>query len=263
MLICRSRRENTVHKKRRFIILAMENLKYWELFTDKEEKSKAFDVVAEMFYDKNFSSATKSEIELLMFSIYMDATIKKCKRADGTIDYNICSDYEMGKELGIPQEKVRALKLKKQARYPVEFDWQQSLLSIKDNVRYDSLKRKIIIPIRDPNLYNEIRNYIENNGGYIEVQRSGNVIQIRPEHYFMLMYANADTEGQKKYRKAIVKALNSHNTENTVPEPKSPLEVLKQIVSLGTSGIGTLASVMGIIESPLWETVKSVMSNNE
>lgn len=237
----------------------MDNLKYSELFSP-EQKAEAFDKIAEMFYSKNFSSATKAEIELQMFSIYMDAIIEKCKNVDGTIDYNVCSDYEMGKELGIPQEKVRTLKLKKQARYPVEFDWQKSLLSIRDNVRYDSAKGKIIIPMRDPNLYNEIRNDIENNGGYIEVQRSGNVIQIRPEHYFMLMYATADDEGQKKYRKALVKELNSHNRENSVPEPVSPLEVLKGAISLSTGGIGTLASVMGIIESPLWEIAKSLIS---
>lgn len=89
----------------------------------------------------------------------------------------------MGKELGIPQEKVRTLKVKKQARYPVEFDWRQSLLSVKESIRFDKEKNKIIIPTRDPNFYNEIRNFVEEHGGYIEIQRSGNLIQIRPEHF--------------------------------------------------------------------------------
>ena len=47
----------------------MDNLKYSELFSPKQ-KAEAFDKIAEMFYSKNFSSATKSEIELQMFSIY-------------------------------------------------------------------------------------------------------------------------------------------------------------------------------------------------
>lgn len=239
----------------------MNNEKYTTLFPSIESKATAFDKIADMFYDKNFSSATKSEIELQMFSIYMDATIKQCEYENGTIDYNACSDYEMGKELGIPQEKIRTLKIKKQARYPVEFDWKKSLLSVKDSVRYDKGKNKIIIPTRDPNLYNEIRNYIENHGGYIEIQRSGNVVQIRPEHYFMLMYESTGTEEQRKYRKALVNELNSRNKNNAIPEPVSPQEVFKLVVSLGTGGIDSLASVMGIVESPLWETVKSLVSN--
>ena len=159
----------------------MNNTRYEKLFPNSGDKAGAFDKIAEMFYDKNFSSATKTEIELLMFSIYMDATIESCKKGNNTIDYNECSDYEMGKELGIPQEKVRTLKVKKQARYPIEFDWRESLKSIQDDIRYDRTKEKIIIPTRDPNLYNEIRNFIEDHGGYIEVQRSGNLIQIRKE----------------------------------------------------------------------------------
>lgn len=58
----------------------MNNTRYEKLFPNSGDKAGAFDKIAEMFYDKNFSSATKTEIELLMFSIYMDATIESCKK---------------------------------------------------------------------------------------------------------------------------------------------------------------------------------------
>ena len=100
----------------------MDNEKYEKLFPDCK-KAEAFDQISEMFYNRNFSSASKAEIELQMFSIYMDATIDLCRNEeDNTIDYNACSDYEMGKALGISQERIRTLKVKKQARYPKEFD---------------------------------------------------------------------------------------------------------------------------------------------
>lgn len=72
------------------------NHDYERLFSDFN-KASAFDRIAELFYDRNFSSSSKSEIELLMFSFYMDAVIRANQRADGVIDYVKCSDYEIAK----------------------------------------------------------------------------------------------------------------------------------------------------------------------
>lgn len=237
------------------------NNKYYELFSDEKDKAVAFDSVAEIFFDKNFSSATKSEIELLLFSIYMDATIKCRKLDDGTIDYAQTSDYEIGKELGIPQEKVRSLKIKKQARYPVEFDWRKSLTSVKDNVRYDKERNKIMIPTRDPNLYNEIRNFIEDHGGYIEVQRSGNVIQIRPEYYFMLIYEDLDEDGKKKCRKDMAETLRKHNRENEIKEAVTHIEVLKCAGKIAKLGIDVLFSINEMSDNPLFEVLRAISKN--
>lgn len=234
----------------------MNNQKYFEFFSNPADKEKAFDRIAEMFYDKNFSSATKAEIELLMFSIYMDATVESCKKTDNTIDYNACSDFEMGKELGIPQEKVRSLKIKKQARYPIEFDWRKSLLTIEDSIRYDKEKNKIIIPTRDPNLYNEIRNYIEEHGGYIEIQRSGNFIQIRPEHFFMLMYEEMDENEKKKCQKNLKSELQKRNKNNIIPEATSATDVLRligQLMSFAGSAAGIIQVIKEFTSTPLVE----------
>ena len=116
-----------------------------------KKKAEAFDKLAALFYNRNFGSASKSEIELMMFSILMDAMIDKYKNTDEVLDYNACSDYRIGAMLGIPQEKVRTLKVKKQARYPKPFKWQDSLKTIKDQIVYDETNKKIIIPVRDPN----------------------------------------------------------------------------------------------------------------
>lgn len=246
----------------------MDNEKYEELFPDCEKKAKAFDQIAEMFYNRNFSSASKAEIELQMFSIYMDATIDLCRNNNGnTIDYNACSDYAMGKELGIPQERIRTLKVKKQARYPEEFDWKQSLLSIKDSIRYEKEKKKIIIPTRDPNLYNEIRNFIESKGGYIEIQHSSNFIQIRPEYYFMLMYEDLDVEDKKRCRKELVKQLQKNEKNNEIPEAKTPIEVLQQakvVLEAGADFIDLInvISSMFIPANPLALILKTVIKNS-
>lgn len=239
----------------------MDNKRYSELFFDEKAKAAAFDQISELFFSKNFSASSKGEVELLMFSIYLDAMIENCKRPDGTIDYSICSDYEIGKQLGITQERVRMLKVKKQARYPVEFRWQDALVSIKDSVRYDQEKKKIIIPTRDPNLYNEVRNYIEDHGGYIEIKRSGNYIQIRPEHYFMLVYEGLGESDQRKYRKELVRELQARNKHNEIPEATNPQDVVRQLVELAKFGTKTFLEIKSAEASTLWEIFKIAINN--
>ena len=239
----------------------MDNNRYSELFPDEATKAAAFDKIAKLFYSKNFSASSKSEVDLLMFSIYMDALINNCKKSDGTIDYSICSDYEIGKQLGITQERVRSLKVKKQARYPVEFRWQDSLLSIRDSVRYDDGINKIIIPTRDPNLYNEIRNYIEDHGGYIEIKRSGNYIRIRPEHYFMLVYEELSEADQNTCRKEIEKELRKHNKGNEIPEARSPKDVIKNVANIAKYGLNVFSAIESASGNPLWIILKAIIEN--
>ena len=40
-----------------------------------KEKADLFDKIAEMYYDSNFGQSSKSQIELLMFSVYLDKMI--------------------------------------------------------------------------------------------------------------------------------------------------------------------------------------------
>lgn len=209
-----------------------------------EQKAKSFDKIAELFYYQNFGAATKSEIELLMFSIFMDAMIEKHKNAENTLDYNACSDYEMGKILGVPQDKVRTLKVKKQARYPVEFDWYKSLLSIQDKIVYDEQKKKVIIPMPDPNLYNEIRNFVEKEGGYIEIQRGQNYLQMRPEYLFMALYYKIDNEQDKAaVRENFSKKLRTHNEKTNIESIKTDRELEEAARAQTESNVANLLDV--------------------
>ncbi len=96
-----------------------------------EKKAAAFESIAKLYYNRNFGTATKSDIDLLMFKIYMEAAIENHLNPDNSIDYSACSDYKMGIVLGISPTKVRNLKLKKELIYPQEnFDWKVSLRHI-------------------------------------------------------------------------------------------------------------------------------------
>lgn len=224
-----------------------------------KKKAEYFDKIAELFYKQNFGAANKSEIELLMFSVFLDEMIDHNCDKENILDYKECSDYKIGKMLGIPQEKVKTLKIKKQARYPKEFNWQKSFMSIKEAIRYDVDKKKIIIPVTDPNLYLSIRNFIEENNGYIEIQRGTNVLQMRPEHFFLLLYLGIEDEAEKKKtRKAFIKKLKKINEIDDMDIVDSDNEVIDRIFNIGDDVLELFEDVVSDLNNPLLLIIKSI-----
>lgn len=244
----------------------MENitgLNYYNQVFETEDKVKAFDKLAEMFYDRNFGTAGKAEVELWLFKTFMDNLIKNNVDKNNVLDYNKTSDYTIGKMLGIPQERVRNLKIKSQARYPVAFSWQESLKTMRDSIVYDENKDKIIIPVRDPNLYNEIRNFIEEKGGYIEIQRGSNCIQIRPQYFFILLYLAIEDEDKKKdTRKAFAKKLKERNNDYEMKEIKTDDELAEAALQTGGDFLEfvdeLLTDAAEAVSHPLLFTIKGI-----
>lgn len=174
---------------------------YQTLFQDVADKAAAFDQIAEHFYERNFGSMSKSDMETLMFSIYINRILD-----GGDKNFNTYSDFRLAKELGITQSKVRNLKEKKQQQYPRDFKWREAFKRVSKNARYENGKIKIQIP--DINLYYEIQNTVEENGGFIEVSLTPKLLQISPEYFLDLMMV-IDEEGrerefiQREWRKAF------------------------------------------------------------
>ncbi len=218
-------------------------------FTDSE-KIKLFDEIASHFYEVNFGQMSKSDFELLMFSIYLDKMIEENKNSDETIDYNLCSDYKISKELGITQQRVRNLKVKKQLIYPIKFDWEKALAKLIENARYDKPTQKIILNIPDPNLYLEIQNFIEENGSYIEKQLNSKVLKIRVENFIELALTLEDDKTKKEIIKKFNKALHNTNKEEEFFDEIGLGKFLKSnsdYISVFCNVINGLSSVKGVM----------------
>ena len=115
----------------------MEN-NYEKLFSE-EEKAKAFDQIAKAYYFKNFGTMQKSDLDVLMFSIYIEQILSKTES-----EYDSYSDYTLSKELGITQARVNILKQKKELKYPKKgFDWRESFKKFVDKATYDNNKIQI------------------------------------------------------------------------------------------------------------------------
>lgn len=52
-------------------------LTYRHLFPTEAVKAEAFDKIAELFYNCNFGSTSKADIETLMFSIFIERILKE------------------------------------------------------------------------------------------------------------------------------------------------------------------------------------------
>lgn len=188
--------------------------KYNELFTE-EDKAKAFNKIAEMYYNQNFGSTSKQDIDLLMFSIYIEQILDKSEENISTY-----SDYTLSKALGITQSKIRNLKEKKELKYPYEgFDWKRSFERLSRNARYED--GKIKIELRDKNLYNEVKNFIEEKGGYIEAQLSTTLLQISPSYYIDFIVELEDEPNRNKIKRKLKKQFEKHNIDTKYFETES------------------------------------------
>jgi hypothetical protein len=226
--------------------VAMGDIKYLELFKSESDKAQAFDEIAARFYEVNFGLSTKSDIDLLMFKLYFDKLNAENKNADGSTNYRACSDYIISKALGISQDRVRNLKLKKQLIYPEVIEWQTALAPLVKTARYDEHTRKIMINIPDVNLYYEIQNYIEEQGGYTETQLNKKLLAIRVE-YFIELALSSESEAN---RKNIVKQLKQNIKSSNKDESKFDDKHIGKSLLDASVNITTVLSNISSLVSP-------------
>lgn len=149
---------------------------------------------------------TKADIETLLFSIYIEQILKK--DAD---DFSAYSDFRLSKELGIPQSRVANLKVKKQLQYPSTYSWRDSFTKVSRNARYENGKIKIQIP--DINLYYEVKNAVEEAGGYVDVTLTQKLLQISPEYFLDLLVVVSEEKNRKHLRENLRDEIRKYNKD--------------------------------------------------
>lgn len=163
-----------------------------------QEKIECFDKLCAEFYLKNFGHMSKSDFELLMFHFYIQKINELA--ANGETKN---TDYAISKELGISQQRVRNLKVKHNLVYQEQDDWDWKAdfsALVKNAVLEDNM---IIINIRDPNLFIELKNHIEEQGSYVDIQLNSSIFKIKAEQFLELVLS-FENENKKK---EIIKSL--------------------------------------------------------
>ena len=176
---------------------------YNVLFPTTESKAEAFDAIARRFYLMNFGSMSKSDFDLLMFSLYIE-------RLYETADTEK-SDYSISKQLGITRARVSSFRVKKELVYPREnYNWRDEFRNLFVNAVVEDGKIKVYVP--DAVLFGEIKNAVENNGGVIECKLTANLLQVNIAYFLDLA---VETESDESKRKEIRKEIKKKISENT------------------------------------------------
>lgn len=143
-----------------------------------EEKEYLFDQIAERYFNKNFGTTMKSELECLIFSVYIENCLKNGLPYD---------DYTLSKNLGITENKARSLKERKELRYPYKnYKWKESFVNLIENAKYNETKQLVQLNIEDINLLKDVRHFIRSQGWYDEFQLNPRLFQCRLDYFILL-----------------------------------------------------------------------------
>lgn len=137
-----------------------------------EEKIRLFDKLEELYFRKNFGSVSKTDLETLLFSEYIECCIRN------NVAYD---DYSLSKALGITQSRIRILKERKELKYPLNDDpewWKIPFANAIKNAKYDEKNHSVKFIVQDVNVMNEVRHYIEMAGWYDDCSLNRKLLNI-------------------------------------------------------------------------------------
>lgn len=208
-----------------------------------DNSKEPYEIIKDNYFNKNFGSLSKSEIDLLMFKFYIEDLIKNNKDEDGTVNYSIISDYKIAKELGITPQRVRNLKVKKELVFPQsDFNWKDSLRRVLENENaIRILNGNIKVNIPDPNLFYAIQDYIEDEGGYLDIQLNTKLLSVPIEDFMTLFKLIGTEEECKEIEKTIEKEYKKINKSNETTLSK--IQMISAIVSSSASAVADIASL--------------------
>ena len=173
------------------------------IFKD-EDKIRLFDKLEELYFRKNFGSVSKTDLETLLFSEYIECCIRN------NVAYD---DYSLSKALGITQSRIRILKERKELKYPLNDDpewWKAPFANAIKNAKYDDKNHSIKFIVQDVNVMNEVRHYIEMAGWYDECSLNRKLLNIPLDCFTEICLGNESltkliTDKEKKALRNISK----------------------------------------------------------
>ena len=175
-------------------------------FTEKE-KIALFDKISERYFERNFGTMLKSDMDTLIFSAYIE------HRLDNDLPYD---DYTLSNQLGITESRVRSLKERKQLQYPYkDYDWKTAFVKLIPNARYNETKKLIQLNIGDINLIKDVRNFVYSHGWYDEFQLNPKLFQCRLEFFISLCSKLEDDVSFDDNTKKALKSLFKSDKEKS------------------------------------------------
>ena len=232
-------------------------IRYDELFPDETIKAEAFDKIARMYYFQNFGTMSKTEMELLLFSIYADRVLAVNPESE-----NAYSEYVFSKELGITKSRVRSLKERKELKYPSNYDWKENFRKALTNAEY--VGGKIRLFVKDFRLFTELENVINEMGSYSEATFTRQMLTVSvPVFVDIIIEASEDNDDD---RGKICRKLQEILKENDVDAEeyflryKTFSEIVKDMApEMGEAVIDEVSNKLPFVGGVTAEAIKKAM----
>lgn len=161
-------------------------------------------------FTRKFGTFTKTDYEILMFTIFMDSQTENAR------------DYDISIALGIPESKVRSLRIKSQLLYPREINWVNELNRAITHGYYDQAAGNITITIENPNVRNLLKNKVEENYGVVGLTRNTKQL-VLPVESFLLLAALSEENPDD-----VIRSLNRILREETKNKSKIENKSLRE-----------------------------------
>lgn len=154
----------------------------------QKEKEDFFQDLLSMYFHKNFGSVSKADLELYLFSFYLNHLMREGKEYD---------DYTLSKDLGLTQSRIRSLKERKELKYPSGRDWRDEFLECAKYASFDVKSHLIKFAIPDVYIIKEVRNYFEKRHKYDEYQMNPKLFQCRADAFFEMGKCIAEEKNEE------------------------------------------------------------------
>ena len=166
-------------------------MKYESLFAG----DKYFLEIASHYYNKNFGTMSKSELDLLMFKVFYDAVNREN-------DDSLLTDVSLAIELGITKQKVKSLKERMFLKYSSDsdFDWKKEMRDYISNssVEYDERTGKFTILVSNPRLGYEVENFLETNRLITDYSHNSKLLVLSRRAFVFLVYESCNDAGKRR-----------------------------------------------------------------
>lgn len=200
------------------------------------DKQKLLEEISDMFFNKNFGTKSKSEIELMLFKLYLESAQDIAED-----DNNAVSDYKLGRELGISPTRVRNLRTKVDFQLK-DYEWKKELEKVLINQQNISKKDdKIQITIRSRSLFYAIEDWVEDNGQTLEITLNPKQLIISKDYFYKLLTHIGtidDIQNREIIKRINLKYKVKDNIENVI-------ECGAKILDIGGSVIDIVNDISG------------------
>lgn len=213
----------------------------------KEEKEQIIKWFNDNYFDLNFGSKTKVQVELFMFSMYWNHKINANES---------CTDSIMSKELGITTKKIKSLKEEKVLKYPnPNLNWVSQFVKCIPYAKYNEVKQLIQMNITDSYVSSSVRDYMSQNHLFDEVQLNTKLFQCRLDFFVQLCNSLPDENGN------VIECQMSETAKAELAKIQSKLTKEKEIQSISKIMDGALKDgLKDLITSASKEVICAVLS---